>query len=98
LGENWFYPPADQPLQRAEATSASSVHGCGALRFEAGVVVTAVDLDACKKIGIDTGTPLIAVERLLGSPREACWRYSWSPRDAHHRERMVCFLNAKSRW
>jgi hypothetical protein len=52
FGESWFYPPADQPLQRAVNTSATSVHGCGAVRFEAGVVVTAVDLDACQKSGL----------------------------------------------
>src|SRR6266508_4036156 len=73
FGENWFYPPGNQPFQRAIATSASSLDGCRALRFEAGIVV----------------------ERRLGSPRESCWRYSWSPREAHYKMRVVCFLNAK---
>jgi inner membrane protein len=95
FGESWFYPPKDQPFERASTTSASSVHGCRAVRFETGVVVTALDLDACKKLGIQTGTSLIDVERWLGAPRESCWAYSWSPRDAHHRMRMVCFVNAR---
>jgi inner membrane protein len=95
LGESWFYAPGDEPLQRATTTSASAVEGCRAVRFEAGVLVTALDSDACRKAGVETGTSRIDVERLLGPPSESCWRYSWSPRDAHHRMRAVCFLNAR---
>jgi len=95
FGENWFYPPGNQPFQRAIATSASSLDGCRALRFEAGVVVTALEPDACRNVGVDSGMSRIDVERRLGSPRESCWRYSWSPREAHYKMRVVCFLNAK---
>jgi hypothetical protein len=92
----WFYPPRGQPLQPAMTRSAASLpHGCLAVRFETGAVVTALDVDACEKLGIETGMSLIDVERLLGSPPESCWRYSWSPGDAHHRERVVCFSNAR---
>ena len=59
------------------------------------VVATALDRDACQKRGIETGMSLIDAERLLGSPPEGCWRYSWSPGNRHHRMRMVCFLNAR---
>jgi inner membrane protein len=76
FGENWFYPPEDQPFQRADTSSASSVSGCRAVRFKAGVVVAALDPNACKRVGIEAGTPLTDVERLLGRPRESCWRYS----------------------
>jgi inner membrane protein len=95
FAESWFYPPKDQPTQRAITTSAASVRGCRAVRLETGVVVAAVDVDECKKVGIQKSTSRIDVERELGSPRESCWRYSWSPRDAHHRMRMVCFLSGR---
>jgi hypothetical protein len=35
------------------------------------------------------------VERVLGSPQEACWQYSWSPQNRRFRLRVVCFLNGK---
>jgi hypothetical protein len=94
FGESWFYPPQDEPFQRAMTTSASALDGCRALRSETGLVVAALDLAACRKLGIETGTSLIEVERRLGSPRESCWQYSWSPRDAHYRMRIVCFLDS----
>jgi inner membrane protein len=93
-GETWFYAPADQPFQRAITMSASSLpHECLAVGFSDGIVVTAFDRDSCKKFGIERGTSLNAVQRLLGSPRESCWRYSWSPQGRHHRLRLVCFSN-----
>jgi inner membrane protein len=96
IGESWFYSPRGQPLQPAMTTSASSIQDeCLAVSFDAGAVSTALDRDACQKVGIETGMSLSDVERLLGSPPESCWRYSWSPRNRHHRMRMVCFSNAR---
>ena len=93
-GESWFYPPKDHPLQRAATAAASSVqHECLAVRFETGVVVAALERNACKQLGIESGTSLIDVQRSLGSPPESCWQYSWSPRGGNHRMRMVCFVN-----
>jgi hypothetical protein len=68
-------------------------HESLSVRFEAGVVVRAVDLDACKKAGIETGMSTIDLDQRLGTPTESCWQYSWSPRDAYFRMKMVCFLN-----
>jgi inner membrane protein len=92
--EGWFYTPRNQPFQSAIETSALSLpHECLSVRFEAGVVVKALDLDACKKLGIETGMSPIDVDQRLGSPSESCSQYSWSPRDAYFRLRMVCFSN-----
>jgi inner membrane protein len=92
--EGWFYAPKNQPFQSAIETSTLSLpHECLSIRFEAGVVVTALDLDACKKAGIETGISTIDVDQRLGAPSESCWQYSWSPRDAYFRMKMVCFLN-----
>ena len=93
-GEGRFYRPRDQPVQSAIETSALSLpHECLSVRFDAGVVVTASDLDACGKVGIETGMSTIDVDQRLGTPSESCWEYSWSPRDAFFRMKMVCFLN-----
>jgi inner membrane protein len=93
-GEGRFYRPRDQPAQSAIETSALSLPPeCLSVRFEAGVVVRALDLDACKKAGIETGMSTIDVDQRLGTPSESCWQYSWSPRDAYFRMKMVCFLN-----
>ena len=93
-GEGRFYRPRNQPVQSAIESSALSLpHECLSVRFEAGVVVRALDLDACKKAGIETGMSTIDVDQRLGAPSESCWQYSWSPRDAYFRMKMVCFLN-----
>jgi inner membrane protein len=96
IGESWFYSPLGQPFQPAVTRSASSFEDqCLTVNFDAGAVATALDAEACKKVGIETGMSLRDVERLLGSPPESCWRYSWSPRNRRHRQRMVCFLNGR---
>jgi inner membrane protein len=96
FGESWIYAPKDQPFQPAEARSAAAFSNqCLAVRFETGAVVSALDREACRKLGIDNGSSRADVERLLGSPPESCWRYSWSPRHGHYRMRMVCFMNAR---
>jgi inner membrane protein len=96
IGESWFYSPRGQPFQPAMTTSAASIQDeCLAVSFNAGAVATAIDRDACQKVGIERGMSVSDVERLLGSPPESCWRYSWSPRNRHHRMRMVCFANAR---
>ena len=92
--EGWFYRPRNRPVQSAVETSALSLpHECLSIRFKAGVVVRALDLDACKKAGIETGMSTIDLDQRLGTPTESCWQYSWSPRDAYFRMKMVCFLN-----
>ena len=94
LAENWIYSPRNQPFQPARTRSASSLAGeCLVIRFEAGVVATALDRRACDTLGIRAGMLPVQVERLLGSPPESCWRYSRSSRDGHYRMRMACFLN-----
>ena len=96
VGEGRFYAPRDQPSQSAIETSALSLpHECLSVRFEAGVVVRALDLDACKKVGIETGMSTMDVDQRLGAPSESCWQYSSSPRDAYFRLRMVCFSNGR---
>jgi hypothetical protein len=68
-------------------------HECLSVRFESGVVVRALDLDACRKAGIETGMSTIDVDQRLGTPSESCWEYSWSPRGGFFRTKIVCFLN-----
>ena len=94
IGQSWFYSPKGQPFQPAMTRSASAFQDeCLAITFDAGAVATALDRNACKKAGIEIGLSLGDVERLLGSPPESCWRYTWSPRNQRYRMRMVCFLN-----
>lgn len=93
-GESWFYPPRNKAIQSAAATSvASSAGECIAVRFKQGIVVSAAGGPACGKAGVRVGLERHEVERLLGTPREACWQYTWSPTDRPHRLRMVCFVN-----
>jgi outer membrane protein assembly factor BamE (lipoprotein component of BamABCDE complex) len=89
-GEAWFYPPRAQPTQRAADTAVSSLRECRAIRFENRVVVSAYDTDACRAAGIQAGTSLDEVHRMLGTPHEACWQYGWTPGFAV-RLRVVCF-------
>jgi len=102
--EDWYYPPRDQPTLRAEEVSVAEIsRECVGLRFAYGFVVSAFDEDSCGDLGLWIGTSLDDARRVLGPPREACWRYSWSPTGAFHRLRMVCFLNSRvdvllSRW
>ena len=92
--EGRFYSPRDQPVKSAIDTSALSLpNECLSVRFKAGVVVRALDLAACRKAGIETGMSTIDVDQRLGTPSESCWQYSWSPRNAYFRMKMVCFLN-----
>jgi len=46
-----------------------------------------------RQAGIESGMSTIDVDQRLGTPSESCWQYSWSPRDAYFRMKMVCFLN-----
>jgi hypothetical protein len=68
---------------------------CLAITFEAGAVATALDRDACRKRGIETGMPLVDARQVLGAPPESCWRYTWSPGSRHHRMRMACFRESR---
>ena len=91
VGESWVYP---LPSQRAAETSAASLDGCRAIRFDRDVVAAAFDGDACRKAGITVGTPLGEVRQRLGPPPESCWQYTSSPRGAHYRVRGVCFVGS----
>ena len=94
--EGRFYAHRDQRSQPAVATSALSLpNECLSVRLERGVVVRALDVDACKKVGIEAGISTIDVDQRIGTPTESCWQYSWSPRSAFFRMRMVCFLNGR---
>jgi inner membrane protein len=96
VSQTWFYSPKGQPFQSAATRSSSSFpQECLSVGFAAGVVTTAFDREACRKIGIETGMSAIDVKRLLGPASEACWRYSWSPRNRHYRMRVVCFLDGR---
>src|SRR5262245_25094755 len=88
--QSWFYPSQLQPLQRAAGTGVSSLRQCQAVRFENGIVLKAYDADACRAAGIQPGTTLDDVYRLLGTPQERCWQYGWTPGFAL-RLRLVCF-------
>lgn len=91
--ESWFYSPE---AQSAMTTSAAAVTDqCSAIRFEHDVVASAINRDACQKRGIEPGRSRADVEQLLGSPKEACWQYSWSPRNRRFRLRVVCFLHGR---
>jgi inner membrane protein len=81
-GEDWRYPPLEQP-------------GCRAVRVEKGSVVVALDAASCHTAGIELGMSPEAVIQRLGTPPHSCWQYSWSPSDGHHRQRVVCSQNDK---
>jgi hypothetical protein len=91
FGEMWFIAP--WPARPAEVRA--DQRGCVVVRFEKDAVVTATDLDACKRLGIETGMSSADVHALVGSPADRCWQYTWSPGDAHYRERAVCFTNGR---
>jgi hypothetical protein len=78
-GEGWFYPPRLGPPQRASETSVASLRECRAIRSENRVVVMVDEPAACRALGVQPGTPLDEVRRLLGPPNEMCWQYSWTP-------------------
>ena len=95
-GQTWVYTPKGQPFQAAEDVSAAALPDeCLAMRFEAGVVVTAMHAAACERLGIRRGVSASAVERLLSAPHESCWQYTWSPGDRRHRIRMICFVGSR---
>ena len=95
LGENWIYSPRGQPFQPAATRSASGSSECLAVRFDAQVVVTATFPAACSERGVSAGMSGDDVERALGSPPEACWRYTGGSGSSYYRMRMVCFLDGK---
>ena len=96
LAENWLYLPRDQPSGPASERSASALptNACLAIRFEAGVVVSAQNPRACSDAGIKPGMSQAEIEKRLGSAPERCWQYSWSPAGARFRLRIVCFSDA----
>jgi membrane-bound metal-dependent hydrolase YbcI (DUF457 family) len=94
-GERWFYQSRRNPFRSAAETSVTSFpEDCIAVRFEEGIVASANAAEACGKAGVRVGLQRRDVEQLLGTPREACWQYTWSPTDRPHRLRMVCFANS----
>ena len=95
FGQTWVYTPKGQPFQSAETMSAAALPDeCLAMRFVAGVLVTARHAAACERLGIRRGVSIREVERLLDTPQESCWQYTWSPGDRRHRIRMICFVNS----
>jgi inner membrane protein len=93
-GQGWFYESEVQADERADETASASLHECRSIRFEKGVVLRAMEVDACRALGIQPGTLIDDVSRRLGSPSESCWVYSWSAGWVF-RMRMVCFNRAK---
>jgi hypothetical protein len=91
FGEMWFI--IRLPARAAEVRADQL--GCVVVRFEQDTVVTATELDACRKLGIETGMSSADVHRLVGSPADYCWQYSWSPGGVHFRERTVCFTEGR---
>ncbi len=94
--ESWFYTPKGQPFKPAISRSAASLtQACLIVRFESGGVARTLALDACTKVGVNTGMSPTEVDRRLGAPPESCLEYSWSPSDAYYRMRVVCFVDGK---
>ena len=95
IGENWLYPSGEHPAQAASERSAEAISGeCLAIRFENDVVTSAHSPTACNKLGVRNGLSTTAVGRVLGSPPERCWQYSWSRSGGRYRIRLVCFTKA----
>jgi inner membrane protein len=95
-GESWIYASREHPSEPAESASAASLaNECITLHFESGVLKTALDRDACRKLAVGDGASIVDVRRLLGPPTEKCWHYTWSPGNQHFRMRMVCFLDGR---
>jgi inner membrane protein len=93
-GQGWFYQSPERPDERANDSAAASLHDCRSIRFEKGVILRAMEVDACRALGIQPGTSIAEVTRLLGPPSESCWVYSWSLGWVF-RMRTVCFDHAK---
>ena len=88
LEEGWMYSPdGESPAN----TSAASVAGCGAVRFEQDRVTESFRPAACEARGIHVGQPKTDVERLLGPPSDTCWAYTKGPPRRPFRLRLVCF-------
>ena len=95
LKESWFYTQKNLGFQPAITRSAASLKDeCLLVRFEAGSVAKAHDIDACGTLGIETGMSPRDVNQRLGPPPESCLQYSRSPGDGFFRLRVVCFENA----
>ena len=94
--ENWFYTPRGEPFRPALSRSAASLGPeCLMVRSESGHVMRALDTDACKSAGVDTGMPSADALRVLGPPRESCLQYTWSRGEGFFRLRVVCFADGK---
>ena len=96
FGQTWVYGSKGQHAESAESVAAAAIQDeCLAMRFEAGVVVTALHGAACERHGIRRGASLSDVERVLDAPAESCWHYTWSPGNRRHRIRMICFADSQ---
>jgi len=88
--EWWFYTePDDRPPDERPAAR----NACLIIRLRGDRVVSAYENSRCVAGGVTVGLTGLDLRQRLGSPRESCWQYSWSPTGAAHRSRQVCFTN-----
>jgi len=97
FGEARFYQPKGEPFRPAMTRAVSSLppDQCLAVVAEYGFVVFTRDAVACSQAGIDEGTSIGDVDRLVGRAPEWCWAYTWSPSESHFRLRALCFDHDK---
>jgi len=84
--EGWFYFDG----HAMEISGADPPAGCRVIRFENHISVKAMEPDACTARGVVAGLSPDEVAARLGPPPEACFDYSWSPTQAHFRQRTIC--------
>ena len=68
---------------------------CRAVDMAQDVVVWADEPEACLELGISAGTSRVAVQDVLGSPSDGCWRYTRNAGSGYFRDRVVCFHDGK---
>ena len=69
--------------------------GCFAVALEKDSVASARNAEDCRTLGIERGTSRSDVNRVMGSPEQACWAYSRSRAGGYFRARVVCFADTK---
>jgi inner membrane protein len=94
LGEYWDYFSGDEPA------GPNPDPGCPFVYLESDIVVVlARDLGPatrlCAQRGVTAGMSRAEVQRMLGSPRDVCLRYSRGVTRRFHRARTVCFSGGK---
>jgi inner membrane protein len=94
FGEYWDYLSGDQAADPNRESS------CPFVYLESDIVVVLPrDLGPatglCAQRGVTAGMSRTEVLRILGSPRDVCWRYSRGIASRFHRARTVCFSRDK---